>query len=225
LTSTVEIRERHAERAIPGEDEDAVRVGGQAQLVARAEHAVADDAHLLGALDAAVAGQDRTRQRDWDALAGGDVRGAADDLERLAVPHRDGRERQPIGARVSLHGEQLADDDVLPVAPPAFDALHVDAEQRQALGELFRGELDVDVVAEPGERDPHRSTACAAASETPAASATTTGWAATSLKRYAPRPGSRSIGWVAPAASVQRTRSSCRPAVRGCQTYRQPTQS
>ena len=51
------------------------------ELVARAQHAVADDTHLLGALDAALAGQDGARQRDGNALAGGDVRRAADDLE------------------------------------------------------------------------------------------------------------------------------------------------
>ena len=60
-----------------------------------------DDAHLLGPLDAPVAGQDRARQRDRDALAGGDVRGAADDLERLAAADRHARERQPVGARMA----------------------------------------------------------------------------------------------------------------------------
>ena len=73
------------DRRLVGQDQDPVRVGRQAQLVARAEHAVADDAHLLGPLDPAVAGQDRARQGDRDALAGRDVRRAADDLERLAV--------------------------------------------------------------------------------------------------------------------------------------------
>ena len=75
----------HAERRVRRQDEDAVGVGGQAQLVARAQHPVADDAHLLGALDAPVAGQDGAGQGHRDALAGGDVRRPADDLERLAA--------------------------------------------------------------------------------------------------------------------------------------------
>ncbi len=102
-----------------GQDQDPVGVGGQAELVARAEHAVADDAHLLGPLDPPVAGQDRAGQRDRDALAGRDVRRAADDLERLAVADRDPGQRQPVGARMALDGQQLADDDVLPVRAPA----------------------------------------------------------------------------------------------------------
>ena len=66
-----------------------VGVAGQPELVARAEHPVADDAHLLGPLDPPVAGQDRAGQRDGHALAGGDVGRAADDLERLARPDVD----------------------------------------------------------------------------------------------------------------------------------------
>ena len=59
-----------------------------------------DDAHLLGPLDAPVAGQDRAGQRDRHALAGRDVRRAADDLERLAGADVDPGQRQPVGARV-----------------------------------------------------------------------------------------------------------------------------
>ena len=82
----VELGERPPSGASGGQDQDPVGVGGQAELVARAEHPVADDAHLLGPLDAPVARQDGAGQRDRDPLAGGDVRRAADDLERLAVP-------------------------------------------------------------------------------------------------------------------------------------------
>ena len=53
--------------------------------------------------------------------------------------------------------DQLADDDVLPVRAPALDALDLHAEEGQTLGELLRGELDVDVVAQPGQRHPHRN--------------------------------------------------------------------
>ncbi len=89
------------------------------ELVARAEHAVADDAHLLGALDAPVARQDRARQGHRHALAGGDVRRAADDLERLAVPDVHPGQRQPVGARMAVDREQLPDDDVAPRRRPS----------------------------------------------------------------------------------------------------------
>ena len=153
----VEVRQRRADRGLRREDEDAVPIGGQPQLVAGAQHAVARDAHLLGALDPAVARQDRARQRHRDALAGSDVRGAADDLERLATPHGHPRERQAVGPRMGLHAEELADDDVLPVRAPTLEALDLHPEQRQPLGELLRRELDVDVVAEPGQRHSHRN--------------------------------------------------------------------
>ena len=77
-------------------------------------------------------------QRDRDTLAGGDVGRAADDVERLAVTDRDPRQRQPVGARMALDGQQLADDDVLPVLAPADDPLDLHPEQGQSLGERLR---------------------------------------------------------------------------------------
>ena len=154
---TEQLDERPSERRVGGQDEDPVGVGGQAELVARAEHAVADHAHLLGPLDPPIAGQDRAGQGDGHALAGGDVGGAADDLERLAVAQRDARQRQPIGARMALDRQQLADDDVPPVVAPADDPLDLHAEHREALGELLGRQVDVDVLAQPRQRHPHRS--------------------------------------------------------------------
>ncbi len=133
----VEIGQRRAERAVGRQDEDAVAIRGQPQLVARAEHPVADDAHLLGALDPSVTGQDGTRQRHRDALSWGDVRRAADDLQRLAGAKRDRRQGQAVGTRMLLDREQLADDDVLPVGTPRLDPLDLHAEQRQAFRELL----------------------------------------------------------------------------------------
>ena len=123
------------------------------QLVARAEHPVADDAHLLGPLDAPVAGQDGAGQRDRHALAGRDVRRAADDLERLGRRRRVTRVSDSRSARGCCStDEQLADDDVPPVVAPALDALDLHAEQRQPLGELLRRRGRVDVLAQPGQR-------------------------------------------------------------------------
>ena len=153
----VQLGERPPERRVGGEDQDPVGIGGQAELVARAEHPVADDAHLLGPLDPPVARQDGTGKCHRDPLAGRDVRRAADDLERLAVAGRDARQRQPVGARMALHGQQLPDDDVLPVLAPADDALDLHPEQRQTLGEGLGAEVDVDVLAQPAERDLHRN--------------------------------------------------------------------
>ena len=153
----VELDQRAPDRRVGGEDQDPVGVGGQTELVARAEHAVADDAHLLGPLDPPIAGQDGAGERHRDALAGGDVGRAADDVERLAVADRDPCQRQPVGARMALDGQQLADDHVPPVLAPADDALDLHPEQGQSLGERLGAEVDVDVVAQPAERDLHRN--------------------------------------------------------------------
>ena len=152
-----EVGQRDADRRVRRQDEDPVGVRGHAQLVARAEHPVADDAHLLGPLDPAVAGQDGAGQGDRDPLAGRDVRRAADDVERFAAPDRHPGQRQPVRPRVLLDRQQLADDDVVPVGAPAVDALDLHPEQGQALGEALRRQVDVDELAQPAERDPHRN--------------------------------------------------------------------
>ena len=152
-----QLDERPSERRVGGEDQDPVRVGGQPELVTRAQHPVADHAHLLGPLDPPVTGQHGAGQGDRHALAGRDVRGAAHDLERLAVAERDTRQRQPVRPRMALHGKQLADDDVPPVVAPADDPLDLHAEHREPLGELLGREVDIDVLGEPREGHPHRS--------------------------------------------------------------------
>ena len=58
-------------------------------------------------------------QRHGDALAGGDVGRAADDLEDLAGADRHAGQRQAVGARMLLDTQELADDDVAPVGAPA----------------------------------------------------------------------------------------------------------
>ena len=118
----VQVGQRHAQGRAGRQDEDPLAVPGEPQLLAGAQHAVGDDAHLLGPLDAAVAGQDGTRQRHRDALAGRDVGGAADDGQGLApVPEGDGRQAEPVRAGVPLDRQELARDDAAPVRAPALD--------------------------------------------------------------------------------------------------------
>ncbi len=130
---------------------------GQAELIAGAEHAVADDAHLLGPLDPPVARQDGPRQRHGHALTGRDVGRAAHDVERLAGPHGHARQRQPVRARMLLDRQQLPDDDLLPVRAPALDALDLHAEQRQPLRQGLGRHVDVDELAQPAQGHPHRN--------------------------------------------------------------------
>ena len=152
-----EVAECSPDRGIGLEDEDALGIGRQAQLVAGAEHAVAQRAHLLCALDPSAAGQDRAGQGDGHPLARCDVRRPTDDRQWLTIADAHGRERQAVRTRMGLDGQELADDDVLPVGAPTLDALDLHAQPREPVGKLLGRELDVDIVREPAQRDAHQN--------------------------------------------------------------------
>ena len=88
----VHLAQRRPDRGRLGQDQDPVAVRGEVELLARAQHPVRDDTHLLGPLDPAVARQHRPGQRHRNALADRDVRRAADDLQRLALADRYARQ-------------------------------------------------------------------------------------------------------------------------------------
>jgi hypothetical protein len=153
----VEVEQLASERRIGREDQDPVGIAREAELIARTEHPVADDAHLLGPLDPTVARQDRARKGDRDPLADSDVRRAAHDVQGLTLADRDAGQGEPVRARMTLDREQLPDDDVPPVLAPADDPLDLHPEQGQAFGERFRSQVDVHDLAQPTERHPHRN--------------------------------------------------------------------
>ena len=146
-----------ADRRPRGQDEDPVGIGGQPEFVARAQHPVADDAHLLSPLDAPVPGQDRAGQGHRDSLAGRDVGRATDDVERFAGAHVDTGQRQPVSARMALDAEQLPHHDVAPVHTPRLEPTDLHAQQGQSFGQGFRTQVDVDEFTQPGEWHSHRN--------------------------------------------------------------------
>ena len=54
------------------------------------------------------------------------------------------------------HLEDAADDDIGPVRPGGLDGVDLHPAHRQLLGEAARRKVDVDVLAQPGQRHPHR---------------------------------------------------------------------
>ena len=88
---------------------------------------------------------------------GGDVRRAADDLERLAVARRDrvSDSRSARGCRSTVSSSPTT--TLRQSAPQRSIALDLHPEQRQPLGELLRRQVDVDELAQPGQRHPHRN--------------------------------------------------------------------
>ncbi len=140
-----------------GQDEDALGIGGQPQLITRAEHAFAGDAHLGRPLDVPVAGQDGAWQRHGDTLTGGDVRGTTDDREgRVSVVDAHAGEREAVCVGMWSDLEQLAHDDRLPVVAASPDAPDLHAQHGQAGSEVLRRELDIHELAQPGQRHVHQ---------------------------------------------------------------------
>ena len=153
---TGDIAERRAERRVRGQDQDALGVRRQPELRAGAEHALALRALDRRHADAPVARQYRTGERHRHALTGLDVVCAAHDRQRLVgVRDADLGQVEPVSARMWHDLEQLADHDRVPVGADALDALDLQAEQRQPLGEPLGRQVEVDVVAQPGKRDAH----------------------------------------------------------------------
>jgi arylsulfatase len=77
------------------------------------------------------------------------------DIEIGRVLDQLGLDRPPVAALTrAVPG---TDDDVAPFGAPSLEALDFHPEKGQTLRELLRGQLDVDVVPEPREGDPHRN--------------------------------------------------------------------
>ncbi len=98
----------------------------------------------------------RARARDTDGLPGGDVRRATDDLRRRRAADVDHADVQPVGVRVLLALEHVADDEVLGAEHTVvLDPLDLGAGQRQPLRQRLCVHLRPAVLVQPLERDPH----------------------------------------------------------------------
>ena len=146
------------ERRVGGQDQDPVGVAGQPELVARAEHAVADDAHLLGPLDPPVARQDRAGQRHRHALAGGDVRRAADDRRAARRDPTVTRVSDSRSARGWRSTESSSPTTTLRQSSPqrSMPLTSMPSSVSRSASCLGR-QVDVDELAQPAERHPHRN--------------------------------------------------------------------
>jgi hypothetical protein len=145
-----------ADRRIGRELQDAVVVVAEPELGARAEHAVtldaADRAHRQGDVLARDVGAGRREDRDE---IGPGVRGAADHLHGRARAGVDGADPEPVGVRMLLGRQDLRDHVGLERGGLVLDALHLQADPRQRLGDGVEGGLGVEVVLEPGEGELH----------------------------------------------------------------------
>ena len=134
-------------------------VGAEVDLVLGEDHPVGELAANLALLELQAVREHGSGQRDRDRRPRAEVPRAADDLARLALPHVDAAELQPIGVRVLRRLEHAPDAEQaeIPVAvrdPAALDPVDLRGGDREPLRELAQRHLDGDVVAQPGDRDP-----------------------------------------------------------------------
>ena len=127
-----------------------VMLGGQAQLLERAEHTVGRHAAQLALFDLHAARQMRAVQRCGDIVADVDVPRARDDLHRLRLTDVDLQDPHMVGILVALHFEHLAHDHVLEVFVGALDGLDLRAGERHLVVEFLIGDiLEVNEFVEP----------------------------------------------------------------------------
>ena len=145
-------------------DDAAGGVRAHAELVAGADHAVRGPAVRLARGDREVTGQHGAGQHHDDLVADGEVAGAADDLLGLAgaVGLADVDRAEADGlleALQLLDGEDLADDErALEAGAELLDGLDLKAGVDE-LGlhvAAGLGGRQVDVLPQPGKRDPHQ---------------------------------------------------------------------
>jgi hypothetical protein len=147
--------QRRPRRDFVLEHEDAGGVATQLELGDREDHSLRGDPAQLRLAQLLAARHPRPGQGDGDGLAGGDVGRAADD-RAPALAGVDIAYPQPVGVRVLLGAEHMADHEALARRrPDAADPLDLGPGHRQALGDLRDPGAGVAVTAQPRVRDLH----------------------------------------------------------------------
>ena len=130
----------------------------EAQLLLAQDHAGRVDAadgaqfQLRASLPGMPIDEHRPFSGEGDLLAGGDVGRATDDRLR-PLAGVDGSEAEAVGVGMGLDAEHVghADELGLPLLADDLPALDLGDGIGHAACELLGGEVDIDVVAQPGE--------------------------------------------------------------------------
>jgi hypothetical protein len=127
----------------------------EADLAARAEHAVGPLAAQLATLDLHAARHDGAEGRQRHEIADRHVERAAADLERLAVAGVDVDELDAVGLGVRSEGEDPGDHDAVETLAEVVDRLDGHAEVAHLLAERDRMALDGGELTQPRQQDLH----------------------------------------------------------------------
>ena len=132
--------ERRARRQVVREDHDPGVVLADPDLVLGEDHSVGDHAPELRLGEHGAVGHRGARAGDGDRLTSGHIRRAADDRPRGPRPVLHLADREPVGVRMRLGRDDLANDELVGVGdagmldPPDLAAGHV-----EAVGDVARG--------------------------------------------------------------------------------------
>ena len=113
-----------------------VMLGGEVQLLQRAEHAVGENAPELALFNLHAAGQQGLVQGHGHQIAHMDIPCAGDDLGRLRLSHIDLADPHVVAVRVLFHGQNLAHHHVFQGLIQRRDGFHLGAGEGHGLVKL-----------------------------------------------------------------------------------------
>ena len=140
------------------EQHDPAVVGAELDLVLGEDHPVGDLPANLPAVERQAVGEHGARQRDGDRRTRAEVPRAAHDSARLAFADVDARDLEPVGVRMLLRLEHLADAEPLQIPvlvrdATANDTVDLATGEDEPARELLDGQVEVDVLAQPRNRN------------------------------------------------------------------------
>ncbi len=129
---------------------------GDLQLGFGHQHAAAFDvADLADAERDVLAGDEGARRREHAFHAGARIRRAAHDLDRLAVAGVDHADAQPVGIGMLLRLDDARDDERREQFRLVLDALDLEPDHGELVGDLAERVIGVEMLLEPGEGEFH----------------------------------------------------------------------
>ena len=152
-----EIGDGLADLRIFGKHPNALMVGAHAQFALRAAHAHRGHAAKLRLLDFEIAGKHRANRRDGHFDAGGNVRGAAHDLNRLVAAHIHLHHMHVVGIGVVFTRLDIAHDHAVKRGTKLVNALDARTRKVELVAERLNVRRHLDIIGKPLQRNFHCS--------------------------------------------------------------------
>ena len=149
-------RETLADRSIGGQIDNAVVIVGDLQLRFRHQHAAAFDAADGPDSERNIlAGNVGARRHEHADHSSARVRRAAHDLDRFAVAGINHADAQPVCVRMLLGLDDSRDDVGRQQLALVFDALDLEPDHGELVGDLAERMVGTEMLLEPGQGEFH----------------------------------------------------------------------